>query len=736
MLNRIFIFFFLPAFLFCISTRASHLLGGEIGYTYVSTTGTAHTYRVTLKFFSDCSSTSAALPLLISATPRVSLYNNSAFVNAVNLTYNAALSDIEITPVCPDEANNTQCTNINNPIPGIKLYVYEGDFTLNGPSTNWSFQFEGSISVGLPLASNAGRTPLITNANVQGGTSLMYLEATLNNTAGQNSTSNFTSVPTPFFCLNTPATYNLAAVDPDNDMMGFSLIPARESLIVNFPPPNNIAYNAPYTATNPVPAAPGTFSFNNTTGQLSFTPNAAVNSVVVNKVEEFRNGALVGSSMREMTFIMLVNCPNQGPGGPVVNLTNANVDPNDPYKINACKGDGNVSFDVQASDPENDNVEITVTSLPAGATANITANNTPAPVMSFSWNISGVAPGDYVFYVNLKDDGCPISVTQTIAYTITVNETYEVGKDDVIEICNGETYTFFGKFYYATGIYDTVFTTIYGCDSIHYLNLKVNPLPDVLLNNGNGNYEVGLCPGANNTLAVVNPEETTTYQWFDGANLLTGETGPAYLVSSAGSYWVAATTDKGCRDTSQSIRVVVYPQPVAGIEPVADEVICAFDTLEIKATAGAGYDYRWSPEKPFRLITGAEGQIVKGVFAEISNEITLTVYNQFGCWDTATAFVQTKPCCEVFVPNAFSPNGDGHNEYFNPQLEMGQLLLTMQVFDRWGKMVYNNTNLKKGWDGKYEGDMIAASGTYMYFIQYTCADGKLYEKKESLSLIR
>jgi hypothetical protein len=315
MAKRIFI---LLSFLLSIyvPARASHLLGGEIGYQYVSSTGTAHTYKVILKLFADCSSTSAALPLLISANPRVALYNNSAYVSALNLTYNAALSDVEITPVCPDEANNTQCTNINNPIPGIKLYVYEGVFTLNGASTNWSFQFEGSVSIG----SNAGRTPLITNADVQFGTSLMYLEATLNNTAGQNSTSTFTSVPTPFFCVGHLQTYNLGAVDPDNDILAFSLVPARESLAINAPPPNNITYNAPYSATNPVPSAPGTFNFNNITGQMNFNPNAAVNSVVVNKVDEIRSGMVVGTSMREMTFIMLVNCPNQGPGGPVVNL--------------------------------------------------------------------------------------------------------------------------------------------------------------------------------------------------------------------------------------------------------------------------------------------------------------------------------------------------------------------------------------------------------------------------------
>ena len=724
--------FLFSLLLFSSAARASHLLGGEIGYQYVSTSGTTHTYRVILKLFSDCSSTSAALPLLIGANPRVSLYNNTAYVNALNLTYNASLSDVEITPVCPDEANNTQCTNINNPIPGIKLYVYEGLFTLNGSSNNWRFQFEGSISIG----SNAGRTPLITNANVQAGSSLMYLEATLNNIGGQNSSSNFTSVPTPFFCLNHLQTYNLGAVDPDGDVLLFGLVPARESLLINAPPPANIVYYAPYTATSPVPAAPGTFNFNTITGQLNFNPNAAVNSVVVNKVDEIRGGVLVGSSMREMAFIILTNCPNQGPSGPVINLENANVDPLDPSLINACESpNDNVSFDIQAADPEGDNINITTTNLPAGATVNVANNNTPNPVMTFDWNIGGIPPGDYLFYVNLKDDGCPVSVTQTIAYTIRINPVYKYGMNDTVEICNGNAHLFYGGYYYATGLYDTVFKTVKGCDSIYYLNLKVNPLPEVKLNNGNGLNEVGLCPGSQTILEVINAQAGDTYQWYNYNTPIAGETGPAYIVNSEGRYWVAAVSSKGCVDTSQKIKVVIYPQPEAVIEPLSDDLICAYDTLTLNAEQGSADDYRWEPARPFRLITGADGPVVTGVFTE-PTLVTLTAYNLYGCFDTATVMVHTKPCCEVFVPNAFSPNGDGLNDYFKPRMQDGQIMVMLQVFDRWGKLIYNNTNIGKGWDGKYEDGAEAAMDTYMYYIKYTCSDGKLYEKKEAISLIR
>jgi hypothetical protein len=136
------------------------------------------------------------------------------------LDYDAALSNIEITPVCPDEANNTTCININNPIPGIKKFVYSRNFTLPGTASNWRFVFMGDMSTAPPTS--AGRSSIIQNAvidNTQGSGSLMYLEATLNNTLGNNNSTTFSSLPTPFFCINKAANYTLGATDPENDSL-------------------------------------------------------------------------------------------------------------------------------------------------------------------------------------------------------------------------------------------------------------------------------------------------------------------------------------------------------------------------------------------------------------------------------------------------------------------------------------------------------------------------------------
>lgn len=345
-------------------------------------------------------------------------------------------------------------------------------------------------------------------------------------------------------------------------------------------------------------------------------------------------------------------------------------------------------------------------------------------------------PDGQIDYYTVSFNGNAGCENDLVSFIDTVHIHYGTSYDTTqMEICAGTTYHWFGRDLFKAGNYDTLLKTVMGCDSFLRLQLIVNPLPNIALKNFSST--IGLCGSDSAVLSILNPESTTTYQWFkDGSPIAPNGQTFKYTVKQAGVYTVTATTDKGCTLTSQKVTVTANPSPEAAIVPIPETVICAYDTLEIAAVAGAGYDYRWTPEKPFRVITGPDGQKVKGVFLDPLTTVTLTVYNQYGCYDTATTLVQTKPCCEVFIPNAFSPNGDGLNEYFNPQLQLGQILLTMQVFDRYGKLVYNNTNIKKGWDGKYEDGAEASNGVYMYFIKYTCADGKLYEKKESVSLIR
>lgn len=201
----------------------------------------------------------------------------------------------------------------------------------------------------------------------------------------------------------------------DGDSLFFALVPGLNA-VTN--PSTNVTYISPYTATAPLGCLPGSYTFNNNNGQLSFYPNIQQNALVVSQVSEYRNGVLVGTSMREMTFVVLNNCNNNPPDGTIINPVNGTVV--NGTTIKTCKFDGIVSFNINTNDLDGDNVTLSYQGLPSGATATITNNGTPTPSFTFSWNITGVAPGSYSFYVTFNDDGCPLSSKQTIAYTVQV----------------------------------------------------------------------------------------------------------------------------------------------------------------------------------------------------------------------------------------------------------------------------------------------------------------------------
>lgn len=381
------------------AAKASHIFGADLYYTHVS----GNTYTITMAFYGDCSG--SAFPSLPGNSPQMEIFNNNVLTQTTTLNIQTPTNGVEVSPVCPAQLSSTTCNG--GTVPGVKKFVFSRTINLGSTSTNWRFRFTGEMST-----SQAGRSNGITNILIGAAGSVMVLEATLNNTGGPNSSPVYTTIPTPFFCINKAASYNPGTVDANNDVLTYSMVPGLDAAN------GTVTYLNPYTATAPLGATAGTFNFSTTTGQLNFTPNLVQKSLVVNKVEEFRNGVLVGTSMREMTFVVLNNCNNNPPGGTITNAPNATVTGGN--TITVCKSNGIVTFNINPTDLDNNVINVSVAGLPSGAVLNIAGNNTTAPIGAFSWNLTTVAPGSYNFFITYTDDGCPLASKQTVAYTIVV----------------------------------------------------------------------------------------------------------------------------------------------------------------------------------------------------------------------------------------------------------------------------------------------------------------------------
>jgi gliding motility-associated-like protein len=114
--------------------------------------------------------------------------------------------------------------------------------------------------------------------------------------------------------------------------------------------------------------------------------------------------------------------------------------------------------------------------------------------------------------------------------------------------------------------------------------------------------------------------------------------------------------------------------------------------------------------------------------------ITLTAYNLFGCYDTETQCVLILQDPYLWVPTAFTPNGDGLNDFFIPGgIEIKEL--EMWIFDRWGKVLFYTDSMDNGWDGSFE-QVGLPEGAYVFKINALNNLGKRIERAGTVTLVR
>jgi gliding motility-associated-like protein len=120
-----------------------------------------------------------------------------------------------------------------------------------------------------------------------------------------------------------------------------------------------------------------------------------------------------------------------------------------------------------------------------------------------------------------------------------------------------------------------------------------------------------------------------------------------------------------------------------------------------------------------------------------AQQITLIATNEFGCTDTTSQFIQVENVVLLYVPTAFTPNGDADNNTFSPVIGAGVKLDTyrLYIFNRWGEIVYETTDIEAGWDGKNK-NMDCPDGTYIWKIEFKASNSINEQHSGQVSLIR
>ncbi len=281
----------------------------------------------------------------------------------------------------------------------------------------------------------------------------------------------------------------------------------------------------------------------------------------------------------------------------------------------------------------------------------------------------------------------------------------------------------------------------HGCASKEFiLNVPVRPVPIVRIAT-----QPAVCIGDTSLITVdYSTPGISNFAWNFGAGTEifgnTGGSGPyGVLWPAAGNYVISVkATANECTSPDYTYNVLVRPLPDARIGFVSAKKICTGDTVQLMARQkqDSTYSYVWTPGLFFNNGEGA-GTFSDVVTATVTRRemIYLEVFSEFGCHSKDSVLIDAQPCCELYLPTAFTPNNDGRNDVFRIIGPGHHSISMFRIQDRWGKTVFETADENIGWDGNM-GGRAQDGGTYFYYIKYQCTDKKFYEQKGELTLIR
>jgi gliding motility-associated-like protein len=285
--------------------------------------------------------------------------------------------------------------------------------------------------------------------------------------------------------------------------------------------------------------------------------------------------------------------------------------------------------------------------------------------------------------------------------------------------------------------------------------------PTVITNNASTTYEVkgfiGSCSAGDQVIVktipypMVNAGNDTTICFQTGVQLHGRTDGNAWIWSPASTlntagildpvasptvttgYVLSAFDTRGCpkpgRDT---VLVTVLPD----IKPNAgnDTTIVVGQPLQLQATGGVAYEWQPGTALSNPLIANPVAVFRSAAMGALYKVL---VFNDAGCVDSTFVSVkvyETAPT--VFVPNAFSPNGDSHNEFLRPVSAGIRRVESFMVFNRWGQLMYSSGNTsERGWDGTVAGKQ-QAPGAYVWVVKAVDYTGVLFTKRGTVLLVR
>ncbi len=273
------------------------------------------------------------------------------------------------------------------------------------------------------------------------------------------------------------------------------------------------------------------------------------------------------------------------------------------------------------------------------------------------------------------------------------------------------------------GLYTLGVTDNNGCQGFTSTLVVIDPFPNATLLSSSNKNCVPFCSNFSLKASAANDSIlgatwTINGQGFSGSTL-------NYCISQAGKYLVKASfvNIHGCPN-STTYTVLAYPVPVANFEfsplsPIENTDNVLFDDVSAGDSINS---WNWYFVNNNSYVQTSQNPTY--LFPEAGNyPVALIVKNKWGCADTVVKPIIVGEDNSFYVPNAFTPNGDGINDIFFPKGH-GISKYDIMIFDRWGEKLFSTTDFFQGWDGSFKGQP-CKEDVYVWKIHVTLSNSKV-----------
>jgi gliding motility-associated-like protein len=688
--------------------EATHIIGGNMYYDHLG----GNQYRVTLVLYRDCGPDNQN-GTGFDASAIMAVYNSAGQqVTTANVSYTGEVP-------LPVELNDP-CLTVP-PTVCVRTAVYERIFNLPPIPGGYTISYQRCC-----------RTPAM--ANLAGQQGLTCTAAIPGPPLAQNSSPRFGDIPAIALCVGQDMTVDFSASDPDGDQLLYELCApytggtAFDPAPFPEPPPyDEVTYDAGYSASSPIDASPP-MVIDPSTGLLTVTATTQGVYTVGVCVTEIRNGVTVGVTRGDFLFKVVV-CDaevlavvaEQGVADLCSGLTQAFE--NESVNGNEWLWDfGDPNTDTDTSSAQ----EPVWTYAQPGVYTVMLVANPGSSCADTSFQVYDMqAPMDIWFdRPMVRCPGEPAELTVSGVFGPNATFTWDAQAAGSPAIGAGQGFT---VVYAEPGTYPVTLAGVAGaCVDSYTDSVVVFPEPVI-------GAVVGpdVCVFEEVELASTSTAATSLlYEWRINNEFVASDSSFAYRFDLPGSYEISLRirTDSGCiavQDLELPAPVVIHPLPIAAflVDPLEVSLLQPEVQLSDRSQDAVTWTYF------------IEGQALEGPthayeFTEGGRRtVLLAVESEHGCLDTTSRTVTVSDHL-LYIPTAFTPDGDGVNDIWLPSVR-GARLYDLAVFDRWGRQVFSTVDPKQGWSGDGEGE-----GMYNYVIRLAEFGADRKEYRGHFTLLR